>query len=751
MKKLLFSVLALMLATMLMAVPAKRGVWKTLTLADGREVRAQLVGDEHAHAWRMEDGGLLKKEKGSMHYAPMKRAAFRMNAVKHMKGSQARRAARRQTERFTGSKRGLVILVNFSKTTFQSAHNQALYNDILNKENYTNATYGFKGSVRDYFKAQSQGVFDLQFDVVGPVTLSKPQAYYGGNDEEGNDSCVAVMAAEACKLVDKDVDFSKYDWSGDGEVDQVYIVYAGKGEADSGIEDTVWPHEWTLSEGYETGDGDGPLKLDGVTIDTYACGSEVDAYNKIEGIGTFCHEFSHCLGYPDMYDTDYAGYFGMGDFDLMCGGSYNGNGFVPAGYTAWEKWTAGWLEPTELNDEDLSVDNLKAISDGGGAYIIYNQGHRDEYFLIENRQKTGWDVQLPARGLMVTHVDYDADKFAMNLVNTVYPEKEAYQDAYDYYSQYVDMGYITEAECEAYCQEYVEEYGNDNERMAILHADNDDDRSYWNASRGTYSKTTVTTDLYPYQANDSITNYSRPAFTLYHPNADGGKYLNHGIFGISQNSDGTVSFRYQAVVTPKGGGQTGDYLFYESFDECDGTGGNDGLWSGQVASGSFLPDNEGWESEKAFGANQCAKFGTSSLAGEVTTPEFNLQGEATLSFMVGAWNAKNDKEALTITAEGGSIDPASFTMTKGDWTEFTAKLTGTGTMRLTFTSAAGRFFLDEVKIVKANADGIESIHNGQRAMDNEADAIYDRTGRQMVNGKLPRGLYIKNGKKVMVR
>ena len=168
--------LALMLATMMMAVPAKRGVWKTLTLADGREVRAQLVGDEHAHAWRMEDGGLLKKEKGSMHYAPMKRAAFRMNAVKHMKASQARRAARRQTGKFVGAKRGLVILVNFCKITFQSAHNQALYNDILNKENYTNTTYGFKGSVRDYFKAQSQGVFDLQFDVVGPVTLSKTQA-----------------------------------------------------------------------------------------------------------------------------------------------------------------------------------------------------------------------------------------------------------------------------------------------------------------------------------------------------------------------------------------------------------------------------------------------------------------------------------------------------------------------------------------------------------------------------------------------
>ena len=735
-----------LVAMVALAVPAKRGVWKTLTMADGTEVRAQLVGDERLHYWLTEDGQRLVGEPRSDRFVAVSQKQLAQRAMRRTtsinKLQKARQQKLRRKAAFTGTKRGLVILAQYSDVKFQSAHNKALYENIMNKEGYTDSN-GFQGSVRDYFKAQSGGVFDLQFDVVGPVTLSKAQSYYGSNDDNGEDEHAAEMVAEACQLADaQGTDFSQYDWTGDGEVDQVYVVYAGKGEADSGVEETIWPHEYSLSDAAEYGDGSGALTLDGVKVDTYACGSEVDAYNHIEGIGTFCHEFSHCLGYPDMYDTDYAGYFGMGDLDLMCSGSYNGDGFVPAGYTAWEKWTAGWLEPTELSDEDVAVENLKAISEGGGAYVIYNQAHKDEYYLVENRQKTGWDRELPAKGLMVTHVDYDAELFANNIVNTVYPYKDAYADAYDYYSYYVELGYITEDECTAYCEEYAEAYANDYERMTIFHADNDDDRKYWREATYSYSKTTTTTDLYPYLANDSLTNFSRPAATLHNANKDGSFFMNRGITAIRQNTDGTMSFQFLASVAKK---EQGDFLFYESFDQCDGKGGNDGAWSGQVANGTFSPDNEGWESEKSFGADQCAKFGTGSVVGEATTPAIQLTGESTLTFMAGAWNANADKTTLNVTVTGGTIEPSTFTIAKGSWTSCEAKVTGTGTVRVTFTSAGGRFFLDEVKLSNPSGDGVISVNVDVE----DNNAIYDLAGRRVVNPK--KGLYIIGGRKVIVR
>jgi hypothetical protein len=163
--------------------------------------------------------------------------------------------------------------------------------------------------------------------------------------------------------------------------------------------------------------------LDGVTIDTYACSSEltIDYYNNnvIDGIGTICHEFSHCLGFPDMYDYTQKN-FGMGDWDLMDRGCYNGDGcgFVPAGYSSYEKWCAGWLEPIELKDEDVEVTDLKPLSQGGDAYVIYNDKNPDEFYLLENRQNVNWDAELPGKGLLVLHADYDPEIWEWNVVNT---------------------------------------------------------------------------------------------------------------------------------------------------------------------------------------------------------------------------------------------------------------------------------------------------------------------------------------------
>lgn len=519
MRRTIFLLSLLMVTTMMYAVPAKRGVWKTLPLGGGAEVRAQLCGDERVHYWKSEAGVAYVLDSVSQVYVPVDhtklvRKSVQRRFVRH-RAAMLRKSPARRAAGYTGTKRGLVILVEFNDVGFKSSHDISLYENILNTEDYTSGD--FRGSVHDYFKAQSGGLFDLEFDVFGPVVLDNSQRYYGSNDREGNDKHPGEMVVEACQAINDTVDFSVYDWSGDGYVDQVYVVYAGKGEADGGGTSTIWPHEWTLTES----DYGEALQLDGVAIDTYACGPELSAGNRLAGIGVFCHEFSHCLGIPDFYDTAYAGYYGMGDYDLMCSGSYNGGGFVPAGYTAYEKWHAGWLQPEELDAEDLDIDSLRPMSQGGGAYVIYNKAHPDEYYLVENRQQTGWDVRLPGKGLMVTHVDYDEMAWTWNIVNSVV----------DYTS---------------YAAQYPEYEGvkNDHERMTIFHADNEDDKRYWNDSY--YTRVTTTTDLYPYAGNDSLTSTSRPAATLYNENTDGSKFMGKDILDIRQHTDGTVSFRFRA-------------------------------------------------------------------------------------------------------------------------------------------------------------------------------------------------------------
>jgi len=269
--------------------------------------------------------------------------------------SRAKRAAVRKVggrTTYTGAKKGLIILVEYADSSFERGHDAALYKRVANEENFTNAD-GFVGSVADYFKAQSNGQFTLSFDVVGPVRLTKNLSYYGGNNSDGDDEHAADMIIEACQAADAQVNYADYDWDGDREVDQVFILYCGAGAANGGGEDTIWPHEWNLSSAAYYGDGDGPITLDGVKIDTYACSAELqpDDYDydmftgeitevyswKIDGIGTICHEFSHCLGYPDMYDTRPNGEnYGMLNWDLMDYGAYNGNVLCPSLYTSLE-------------------------------------------------------------------------------------------------------------------------------------------------------------------------------------------------------------------------------------------------------------------------------------------------------------------------------------------------------------------------------------------------------------------------------
>lgn len=512
------------------AIPAKKGAKKYIKLANGTSVLAELKGDEFKSYWQAEDGKCYALDPEIHVFRNVDLQTFTPSSEKGKNEANNARMMRWKKNLITrstigeahtpyiGKKKGLIILAEFKNKKFKSAHGLSYYKDLANKEGFSTA-YGHVGSVRDYFKDQSNGLFELDFDVVGPVSLPNDYAYYGAHTKDGsNDSKPGTMVAQACKQAYEKlgVNFADYDWDGDGEVEQVYVLYAGQGEAAGGDEDTVWPHEFQLQHS----DWGTKLVLGKTTVDTYACGSEqsvtlirnnfTGTYQLKEfpdGIGTICHEFSHCLGLPDMYDVNYGGNFGMGPWDLMDQGSYNGDGrgYRPANFTAYEKMYAGWISPIELNKE-ATVKGMKSSSEHGQIFVVYNDATKDEYYLLENRQQNGrWDSALPGKGLMITHVDFNPTIWQMNYVNTNVNFSSIYGDKYAYMD-------------------------NDHQRCTIFHADNDESST----------DTSLAGDLYPYNGNNSLTDSSYPASIIY----QGGQTMGKPITNITQNEDGTIDFDF---------------------------------------------------------------------------------------------------------------------------------------------------------------------------------------------------------------
>ena len=363
----------------------------------------------------------------------------------------------------------------------------------------------------------SRGEFDLTFDIVGPVKVCKSATYYGGPSPiMGGADHIGEFITEAIKKADEkcDIDWKKYDWDDDGEVEQVFVLYAGYGQATGGPTGTIWPNAWTLDEALQNSDGNGGFSIDGVFIDQYACSNELylDSGTVPMGLGVFCHEFSHCMGLPDMYDTNYGSTPTMGDWDLLAGGSYNGPqgiGWCPAGWTSYERTYAGWLELTELKAGDI-IKGMTSLEEADGkAYVIYNDNHKDEYYLLENHKGMGWDKYTPENGLLIIHVDYDKDLFDNNIVNS--------------------KGEFTPAEG------YDRYFTNDHPRMAPFSRV----RSIQN---DTYFYT------YPMDAPrgvvDSLTDTSKPAAELYNALADGSKLMGKPVYNIEKDGDGNISFTF---------------------------------------------------------------------------------------------------------------------------------------------------------------------------------------------------------------
>ncbi len=309
----------------------------------------------------------------------------------------------------------LVILVNFTDSVFY--HTAEDFDSWLNEPGYS--VSGGTGSVKDYYRDNSMGMFVPNYHVVGPYTLSQPSAYYGQNDDSDEDTNPREMVSEACALAkadNPDLDFSQFDNDGDGYMDNCYIIYAGYSEASTANDDDIWPHTWTM--------GDYAFDIDGITIYSYSCSAELVgtpttyATPTMDGIGTFTHEFGHILGLKDMYDTDsYTDGNGVdpGDYSLFASGSYNNDSRTPPYLMAFERHQLGWIVEGEDLLELKSAEDVEllGLSENKARYINA-QPDRDEqdgweWFVLENRQQTGWDKYIPAHGLLIYHYDFTVE------------------------------------------------------------------------------------------------------------------------------------------------------------------------------------------------------------------------------------------------------------------------------------------------------------------------------------------------------
>ena len=429
MRKITTFCLLLLVAVTMMAVPARRG-WQTRTQADGSTIEIQQVGDEFYHYMINRDGKQVREINGM--YVEVGEAP----SAEVAKARRAKGVARRQRKEVGTTPnlapKGVVILVNFSDKSMQSGHTNATFDELCNSQNCTvNAGYPSAGQ---YFADQSNGAYRPQFDVFGPVTLSRNVAYYGTDkpgDDEGDDQHATDAVIEGCRLANEQftINWADYDSDNDGYVDFVYVIYAGKGQADGGTSETIWPHNWEVSSAIRSGYctyTTAQCKLGGKTIENYAMSGEISG-SSLGGIGTLCHEFGHVMGLPDFYDTSYGTNYENcltpNDWNIMDGGSYNGDGHCPPNYDPWEKEFFGWHTTINLGNEG---QNVTLYANGTQNYQAYQINTTGTYvgpttagtrYYIENRQAIGWDAPLTGHGMLIWKVNFNASKWTSNEPN----------------------------------------------------------------------------------------------------------------------------------------------------------------------------------------------------------------------------------------------------------------------------------------------------------------------------------------------
>ena len=582
--------LFLMSAVAVQAIPAWRG-WHKHVQPDGTVIEYQLLGDEHCHAMVARDGRQLQwAADGRLEYVTDKALDFndyyRKSRLAQPSPKQAVGGGSFPTK---GTVKGLVLMVQFKDNEFQPEYTRELFEKMMNQENFSE--YEATGSARDYFIAQSMGQFTPEYDVVGPIKLPFIMEHYGQNDSQGNERVAFRMIQDACTIAHDslEVDFSQYDFNDDGDVDFVYVIYAGFGESYGASSNTIWPHASKLSA------WGGNIMLDGKRVERYACSCELkySTGTQLEGIGTFCHEFGHVLGLPDIYNTQLQNRTQLGQWDVMDTGAYNNESRTPPSHSAFERYSLGWLDLIDI-DTPAEEMELQELTEHNVAYRIMTVNNSNEFFTLENRQQKGWDMYQPGSGLMILHINYDEDIWERNVVNNgVNP-----------------------------CYDLVEADGNQGQNLP--------------------------TNLFPTPNNDMFTDYSTPNSLAWD-----GTPTEKGITNI-RVEDGVVKFRfmkdrlrrpqeleitditsttallqwqevedaesYQVAVREELPDDINPLLISEDFEKMTEKNGFEDL-------GSKLDNytqQAGWTGTDVYEAAGRVRIGAYGVSGHITTPSFSL-------------------------------------------------------------------------------------------------------------------------------
>ena len=422
-----------------MAIPAKKDTVR-IQQPDGSYVNICLHGDEYLHFNTTDDGySVVKDNRGYYVYAALENGQLVPTAqVAHETGMRTVEekaylqkqkkfvapemtslvATKKQTENMHraqtlakapsynyGNFKGLIILVEYNDQGFSRPDYSNVVDAMVNQTDYTgydNTSNGqYTGSVRDYFYDNSNGIFSPEFDIVGPIQVNRSKYYAQGTNN------AARLIYDVVDAADQSVNFKDYDRDGDGEVDMVYFIFAGLGSNMSGNDSRlIWPH---ASQIYNPTNYSYVYK-DGVRLGRYACSTELygtSRQNMLDGIGTIVHEFSHVLGLPDLYDTDYEGSGGQSKdpdtWSVMASGSYNNNARTPTGYSIYERYALGFSYPEKIAAEGHLT--LESVDSSNKGYRIDTQVNK-EFFLLENRQQNSkWDKYLSGHGMLVMRVD----------------------------------------------------------------------------------------------------------------------------------------------------------------------------------------------------------------------------------------------------------------------------------------------------------------------------------------------------------
>lgn len=662
-KQLSLAILAGLACSSAYAIPAKQGTHK-ITQPDGSVITVAIIGDEFNHTYCTSDGiAISRKNDGFFYYSgvngvsdirandrdhrqpaeieylkssaenagAMKLLASRRNAATAKRAAAAAIAKASQVPN-NGSPRVPILLLQYKDYKFKDSDPKSTFENFFNKGTE---------SAKQYFTDQSNGLYTPSFDVYGPFTLSNNRVVYGGNDISGQDKGLGKMVGEGCIGLDNEIDFSKYDNDGDGECDVVIVLYAGDGEASSyedDAENSIWPCQWSLS----SSDYNRSLTLDRTVVDKFAVFNELNGEDltKIDGIGTFCHEFSHCLGLPDFYDTAYNGHFGMGGWSLMDQGSYNNGGYTPIGYSAYEKEFMGWINIEEAKENTfytLPVMNLKDQATDK-AVRVTNPADPDEYYILENRAQQGWDKFIPAEGMLISHVTYSASAWMRNIVNDYMPQ-----------------------------------------RMTLIPADNNlkiDAVSYYGQTYYLIDEDNMKGDLWPYGGANALTDTSTPAAKV-----NTGVKMGKPITDITKNADGTVSFWAMkapkpAVSQPKLGEHSilsgsAVTINWEAGDENDVTytleiKEHSDITYELIADVDFSQDLNDWPTTgyTSIDDNDTAiRLGSGSQLGSITSPAFKTlaDGLVTVYFSVKSYGNDNAQVKVSlIDASGNTLDSKSY-------------------------------------------------------------------------------------------